>query len=92
MVHGSLRTALASKVFLKIRLHAPWRGFSATNVTLLGGNVCAIIFSRRELSSRRENYQDFSSRQDSQRDPGGDFFTWRDPSENRYEIPGGNFS
>ena len=34
-------------------------GFANENVQLLGGNFYAIIFSRRELSSRREHYWDF---------------------------------
>ena len=56
------------------------------------------IFTRRELSSRRECYQDFASRQDSRRDPREEFFSWRDPGEYRFlvgilaEIRGGNFS
>lgn len=48
--------------------------FSNENVQLLGGNFYGRIFTRRELSSRRECYQDFASRQDSRRDPGEDFF------------------
>ena len=56
------------------------------------------FFTRRELSSRRECYPDFASRQDSRRDPGEEFFSWRDPGEYRFlggilaEIRGGNFS
>ena len=58
--------------------------FSNENVQLLGGNFYGGIFTRRELSSRRECYQDFASQQDSRRDPREEFFSWRDP--------GGNFS
>ena len=48
--------------------------------------------------NRRECYPDFASRQDSRRDPGEQFFSWRDPGEYRFlggilaEIRGGNFS
>ena len=72
--------------------------FSNENVQLLGGNFYGRIFTRRELSSRRECYQDFASRQDSRRDPGEEFFSWRDPGEYRFlggilgEIRVGNFS
>ena len=72
--------------------------FSNENVQLLGGNFYGRIFTRRELSSRRECYQDFASRQDSRRDPGEELFSWRDPDEYRFlggilaEIRGGNFS
>ena len=38
-------------------------------------------FAQQELSSRRKCYQDFASRQDSRRDPGEEFFPWRDPDE-----------
>ena len=61
-------------------------------------NVHGRIFTRRELSSRRECYPDFSSRQDSRRDPGEEFFSWRDPGEYRFlggilaKVRGGNFS
>ena len=72
--------------------------FSNENVQLLGGNFYGRIFTRRELCSRRECYQDFAFRQDSRRDPGEEFFSWRDPGEYRFlgeilaEIRGGNFS
>ena len=72
--------------------------FSNENVQLLGGNFHGRIFSRRELSSRRECYQEFASRQDSRRDPGEEFFCWRDPGEYRFlggilaEIHGWNLS
>ena len=72
--------------------------FSNENVQLLGGNFYGRIFTRRELSSRRECYQDFASRQDSRRDPREEFFSWRDPGEYSFrvgilaEIRGGNFS
>ena len=72
--------------------------FSNENVQLLGGNFYGRIFTRRELSSRYECYQDFASQQDSRRDPGEEFFSWRDPSEYRFlggilaKIRGGNFS
>ena len=72
--------------------------FSNENVQLLGGNFYGRISTRRELSSRRECYQDFASRQDSRRDLGEEFFSWRDPGEYRIlggilaEIRGGNFS
>ena len=49
--------------------------FSNENVQLLGGNFNERIFSRRELSSRRECYQDFASQQDSHRDPGEELFS-----------------
>ena len=71
--------------------------FSNENVQLLGGNFYGRIFTRREISSRRECYQDFASRQDSCRDPGEELFSWRDPGEYRFlggilaEIRGGNF-
>ena len=51
--------------------------FSNENVQLVGGNFYGTIFTWRELSSRREcyqDYQDFASRQDSRRDPGEEFF------------------
>ena len=48
--------------------------FSNENVQLLGGNFYGRNFTRRELSSRHECYQDFASRQDSRRDPGEEFF------------------
>ena len=72
--------------------------FSNENVQLLGGNFYGRIFTRQELSSRRECYQDFASRQDSHRDPREEFFPWRDPGKYRFlgrilaEIRGGNFS
>ena len=72
--------------------------FSNENVQLLGGNLCGRIFTQRELSSRRECYSDFASRQDSRRDPGEEFFSCRDPGEYRFlggilaEIRGGNIS
>ena len=53
--------------------------FSNENVQLLGGNFYGRIFTRRELSSRRECYQDFASRQDSRQDPGEEFFLGRIP-------------
>ena len=49
--------------------------FSNENVQLLGGNFYGRSFTRRELSSRRECYQDFASRQDSRRDPGEELFS-----------------
>ena len=66
---------------VKIRFNAPRRDtrFSNENVQLLGGNFYGRIFTRRELSSRRECYQDFASRQDSRRYPGEEIFSWRDP-------------
>ena len=72
--------------------------FRNENVQLLGGIFYGRIFTRRELSSRRECYQDFASRQDSRRHPGKEFFSWQDPGEYRFlggilaEIRGGNFS
>ena len=48
--------------------------FSNKNVQLLGGNFYGRNFTRRELSSHRECYQDFASRQDSRQDPGKEFF------------------
>ena len=71
--------------------------FSNENVQLLGGNLYGRVFTRRELNSCRECYQDFASRQVSRRDPGEEFFSWRDPGEHRFlggilaEIRGGNF-
>ena len=47
---------------------------SNENVQPLGGNFYGRIFTRRELSSRHECYEDFASRQDSRRDPGEEFF------------------
>ena len=58
--------------------------FSKEHVQLLGGNFYGRSFTRRELSSRRECYQDFASRQDSRRDPGEELFSWRDPGEYRF--------
>ena len=49
--------------------------FSNENAQLLGGNFYGRIFTRRELSSRRECYQDFASLQDSRRDPGEECFS-----------------
>ena len=80
---------------LKIRFKAPLPGFSFQQ------RECTT--SRREFlwksfRSCRECYQDFASRQDSRRDPGKEFFSWRDPGEYRFlgdilaEIHGGNFS
>ena len=72
--------------------------FSNEHVQLLGGNFYGRSFTRRELSSCCESYQDFASRQDSRRDPGEELFSWRDPGEYRFlggipaEIRGGNFS
>ena len=72
--------------------------FSNQNVKLLGVNFYGRIFTWRELSSRRECYQDFASRQDSCWDPGEEFFSWQDPGEYRFldvilaEICGRNFS
>ena len=85
---------------VKIRFNAPFRNmrFSNENVQLLGGKLYGRIFTQRELSSRRECYPDFASRQDSHQDPGEEFFPWRDPGEYRFlggilaEIRGGNFS
>ena len=85
---------------VKIRFNEPFRNmrFSNENVQLLGGNFYGGIFTRRELSSRRECYPDFASRQDSHQDPGEEFFSWRDPGEYRFlggilaEIRSGNFS
>ena len=50
--------------------------FSNENVQLLGGKLYGRIFTQRELSSRRECYPDFASRQDSHQDPGEEFFSW----------------
>ena len=44
--------------------------FSNDNVQLLGENFYGRNLTQRELSSRRECYQDFASRQDSRGDPG----------------------
>ena len=66
--------------------------FCNENAQLLGGNFYGRIFTRRELSSRRECYQD------SRRDPREELFSWRDHGEYRFlvgilaEIRGGNFS
>jgi len=73
-------------------------GFANENVQLLGGNYYAIIFSRREVSFSPGTLPIFCSRQDSRRDSGGEFFSWRDLGEYRFlgeiltEIRGGNFS
>ena len=48
--------------------------FRNEDVQLLGGNFYGRIFTRRELSSRRECYQDFTSQQDSRQDPGEEVF------------------
>jgi len=56
------------------------------------------FFSQQEFGSRWEYYQDFTSLQDSHWDPGGDFFSWWDPSKYRFlgkilaEMYEGNFS
>ena len=60
--------------------------FNNENVQLLGGNFYGRIFTRRELSSRRECYQDFTSRQGSRRDPGDDFFLGRIPASTDFSA------
>ena len=79
--------------------HPRWdMRLSNENVQLLGRNLYGRIFTQRELSSRRECYPDFASRQDSLRDPGEEFFSWRDRGEYRFlggilaKVRGGNFS
>ena len=55
-------------------------------------------FYSARIKFSRECYQDFASRQDSRRDAGEEFFSWRDPGEYRFldgilaKIRGGNFS
>ena len=88
---------------VKIRFNAPSPGYAfqqrecTTSRREFISPYDGRIFTRRELSSRRECYPDFASRQDSRRDPGEEFFSWRDPGEDRFlggilaEIRGGNF-
>ena len=85
---------------VKIRFNAPSPGFAfqqreciTSRREFLWKNFYSawIKFSPRMLSR-------FTSRQDSRRDPGEEFFSWRDPGEYRFlggilaEIRGGNFS
>ena len=60
--------------------------FSNKNVQLLGGNFYGRIFTRRELCSRCECYQDFASRQDSRRDPGEEFFLGGIPASTDFSV------
>ena len=94
MAHDSFRAALASRVKSQDQVKHTLAGIcvSATRMYNFSAGISMEEFLLREC------YQDFASRQDSCRDPGEEYFSWRDPGEYRFpggilaEIRSGNFS
>ena len=94
MAHDRFRAALASRVKSQDQVKHTLAGI-CVSVTRMYNFSAGISMEEFLL---RECYQDFASRQDSCRDPGEEYFSWRDPGEYRFpggilaEIRSGNFS
>ena len=101
MGQDSLRAVRASKTKsedLSLKRVSPGFGFRQREcATSRRELLCSNFFSARTKFSPG-TLPRFCSRQDSRRDPGGEFFSWRDLGEYRFlgeiltEIRGGNFS
>ena len=83
---------------VKIRFNAPSPGFGFRHRECTTSRQEFLWKNFYSARIKFSSYQDFASRQDSRRDPGEEFFSWREPGEHRFlggilaEIRGGNFS